>query len=327
MIIGISLHYQIKGAFCLGLLFGTFVWWAHIDQDLSDIASTPKMHSSGCSIFSTSCTWTSVHDNKLMGILVFDLVFLYIMTLNGLTRSLSDLAHLTKPDGAIPGGRWLFLVCGSVTVLSGLLSGPPLLISPESAGGIKAGAKTGLSTCVCGILFGISAFFSPLFSDVPKAGTAPLLLMIGVLLFQNVKRIDWSESRLAIPAFCCLFFIPFTYSIANGLYIAYAIYILIGMFTGDFWLAVALLLKDYNYYCCGESVWKYLGSYAYGRSALAHYPSEDESDITKLNEMKAISNSTTSALLRGGDAFDLNPIVCAKEIPLEATKDPTFLHL
>jgi adenine/guanine/hypoxanthine permease len=81
------------------------------------------------------------------------------------------------------------------TILSGMFSGPPILISPESAAGIKAGAKTGFSTVVCGVLFGISVFFSPLFAAVPPAGTAPLLIMVGVLLFQNAKRIDWYQPR------------------------------------------------------------------------------------------------------------------------------------
>jgi len=158
---------------------------------------------------------------------------------------MSDLAQLTKPNGSIPRGRWLFIVCGLSTILSGMYSGPPILISPESAAGIKAGAKTGFSTIVCGVLFGISSFFSPLFAAVPPAGTAPLLIMVGVLLFQNAKRIDFYQPRFAVPAFCCLFFIPFTYSILRGVSFGYATYIVIGMFTGDFWYDLFYFLNDY----------------------------------------------------------------------------------
>lgn len=80
-----------------------------------------------------------------------------------------------------------FSYTGLTTVLSGYFSGPPILISPESAAGIKAGAKTGVSTLVCGCLFGIATFFYPVFAAVPAAGTAPLLIMVGVMLFANVK--------------------------------------------------------------------------------------------------------------------------------------------
>lgn len=131
------------------------------------------------------------------------------------------------------------------SIVSGCLSGPPILISPESAAGIKAGAKTGLSTLICGLLFGVSAFFSPLFAEVPSAGTAPLLIMVGVLLFQNAKRIDWNYIGKAVPSFCCLFFIPFTYSILRGVGFGYVTYIVIGMFTGDFWLESTQFLTDY----------------------------------------------------------------------------------
>lgn len=120
------------------------------------------------------------------------------------------------------------------TCLSGYFSGPPILISPESAAGIKAGAKTGLSTLVCGILFGIATFFYPVFAAVPAAGTAPLLIMVGVLLFANTKRIDWTNYKEAVPSYCVLFFIPFTYSILRGVAFGYIIYIFLGFYTGDF---------------------------------------------------------------------------------------------
>lgn len=156
-----------------------------------------------------------------------------------------DLAHLTDDNGAIPRGRWLFIVCGAANIASGVTSGAPILISPESAAGIKAGAKTGLSTLVCGMFFGAAAFFSPLFAEVPGAGTAPLLIMVGVLLFQNVKRIDWGYIGYAVPSYLCLFFIPFTYSILRGVVIGFITYIVIGMFTGDFWVQCSEFVKEY----------------------------------------------------------------------------------
>jgi AGZA family xanthine/uracil permease-like MFS transporter len=179
------------------------------------------------------------------GLLLFDLLFLYILVLNGLARSLSDLSKLTLPDGRIPRGRWLLVVCGITTVISGHMSGPPILISPESAAGVKAGAKTGFSTLICGMCYGVSTFFAPFFAEIPAAGTAPLLIMVGVLLFQNAKRIDWYQPNYAVPAFCCLFFIPFTYSILRGVAFGYATYILIGIFTGDFWIEFVTFLRDY----------------------------------------------------------------------------------
>jgi MFS superfamily sulfate permease-like transporter len=125
-------------------------------------------------------------------------------------------------------------------------TGPPVLLSPESAAGIKAGAKTGLSTLVCGVLFGISTFFAPFFASIPSAGTAPLLIMVGVMMFGNAKRIDWADYKIAVPAYCVLFFIPFTYSILRGVAIGYIVYIMINLYTGDLFASMEEFIKEYR---------------------------------------------------------------------------------
>jgi AGZA family xanthine/uracil permease-like MFS transporter len=222
ILVAAALHYHVKGAFCIGLFFGTFVWWALEREGPKALLADPVAEKN-----------VGKHTNNIV-LLTLNLFFLYFLTLNGLARSLSDLAGLTKSSGAIPRGNWLLIVCGLTTVLSGYFSGPPILISPESAAGIKAGAKTGVSTLVCGILFGISTFFYPVFAAVPAAGTAPLLIMVGVIMFSNVKKVDWADMKTAVPAYCTLFFIPFTYSILRGVAFGYIVYIFIGLFTGEF---------------------------------------------------------------------------------------------
>ena len=148
--------------------------------------------------------------------LTVDLLFVYVLYLNGLLQSLSNLAVLTRKNNSIPRGRWVFILSGFFTVCGGLLSTAPILVSPESSAAIKEGAKTGLSTIVAGAFFVVAAFFSPLFRHIPAAGTSPVLIMIGVILFQNVNRIDWRNVADAAPAFVVLFYIPFTYSIIQG---------------------------------------------------------------------------------------------------------------
>jgi len=229
-----ALHFHVKGAFCIGLFFGTFVWWVVSGEWPEGILALPEAEKT-----------VGSHDTQIV-LLVFNLLFLYFLTLNGLARSLSDLAGLTKKSGAIPRGNFLLIVCGLTTILSGFFTGPPILISPESAAGIKAGAKTGLSTLVCGILFGIATFFYPVFAAVPAAGTAPLLIMVGVVLFANTKRVDWSDYRKAVPAYTVLFFIPFTYSILRGVAFGYILYILIAMYTGDLFLDARALWDSYT---------------------------------------------------------------------------------
>jgi hypothetical protein len=125
------------------------------------------------------------------------------------------------------------------------MTGVPILLSPEGAAGIKEGAKTGLSAVVCGILFLVAALFGPVFEAVPAAGTSPVLLMVGLLLFQNVSRVDWKSIKDSAPAFVVLFFIPFTYSLIEGVLIGYGVYVLISLFTGDLYVNSLDLLKLY----------------------------------------------------------------------------------
>ena len=222
IIIALSMHFHFRGAFVSGLLFGTIAWWWYEDKWPAEFSSTPNLT-------------LDLHlqiDYKVI-ILFFNLLFLYVLTLNGIARSMSDLAGLTNVDCSIPRGNWLFIMCGIATILSGYLSGPPILISPETAGGIKAGGKTGLSSLVCGILFSLSVFFCPTFSEVPPAGTSPLLVLVGMMLFMNTSRIKWNHIPEAVPAFFVLLLIPFTYSILCGVGFGYIFYICIGVFSGD----------------------------------------------------------------------------------------------
>jgi len=235
VIIGVAMHFHFKGAFVLGLFFGSVVYWSWADQWPLAFASLPQFE------FMQECSinWT------LLG-LVFNLTFLYILALNGLARSLSDLAEITNENGSIPRGSWLFIMCGAATVFSGLLGGPPILISPESAAGIKAGARTGLSTLIAGVLFGSSVFFTPFFAHVPAAGTSPLLLLVGMLLFQNVSRIKWKSTRESLSAFFVLLLIPFTYSVICGIGFGYAVYVVVGCFSGELIRDVRKFVVDYS---------------------------------------------------------------------------------
>jgi hypothetical protein len=227
ILIAISLHYHVKGAFCLTLLITTVIWWTLKNTWPTHLLELPHLVSPTLSLNDPSALLSSTLP------LYFDLLFLYVLTLSGLILSLSAGANLVREDGTTPRNRWIFIICGLMTVLSGLLGGPPILLSPESTAGIKAGAKTGLSSIVCGILFATSVFFAPILKAIPSAATSPVLIIVGVFLFQNVIRVDWTLIKDSVPAFCILFFIPFTYSVLQGVAMGYLVYFFISLATGD----------------------------------------------------------------------------------------------
>jgi AGZA family xanthine/uracil permease-like MFS transporter len=227
--------YHIKGSFCIAIVICSFVYNFYSHGWPKAVYSSPQSNYFNFIGFA----------NPQIPLMVADLLFLYILYLNGLISSLSYLAGLTREDGAIPRGRWVFMLSGIITIASGLLTGAPVLISPESAAAIKEGAKTGLSAFVCGLLFVVSILFAPLFEAIPNAGTAPILFMIGVLLFQNVLRVDWKNVGDATPAFVVLFFIPFSFSVIQGVLVGYVVYIIVGIFTGSFFVNFAVMAHIY----------------------------------------------------------------------------------
>jgi hypothetical protein len=185
-----------------------------------------------------SASFPTYEDGSLS--VLFSLIFLVFLTLFGLAKPLCDLAKISVGnDGSIPRGRFLIIIIGFCNMVSGGLEGPPIVISPESAGGIKAGGKTGMCAVVCGLLFLLALFLEPLLAAIPAAGTSPILIAIGYLLFMNVKRIDFADARYGLPAFCCLFYIPFTNNLICGVLLGIVVYLFITGFTLD-------LVKNYE---------------------------------------------------------------------------------
>lgn len=234
----VSMTFHVKGAFIIGLLAGTCLWYAfgygHEEYDKfinGSIFQSPTF--SHISSTDSSNTGSIVTDNVL--ILASDLIFLFVILLNGLCDTLADLANLKNADGKIERGNWIFVVTGMVTILSGFFSGPPVLLSPESSAGIKSNAKTGLSTFVCGILFFFSLFVAPLFEAIPFCATTPLLILVGMILFQNVSKLDWNDPQVSVSSFFVIFLIPFTYSIISGVTFGFLFYISIGTLNGSFY--------------------------------------------------------------------------------------------
>lgn len=111
-------------------------------------------------------------------------------------------------------------------VISGIFGTSPTVSSVESAAGIASGGRTGMTSFVTGLLFLTSLFFIPVIKMVPDSAIAPILIVIGGLMIQNIKHINLQDLTEGFPAFLIIALIPLTYSIADGIafgFIAYPI--------------------------------------------------------------------------------------------------------
>ena len=104
----------------------------------------------------------------------------------------------------------------------------------ESASGVAAGGKTGLTAVTAAVLFALSILFAPIFLAVPAFATAPALIVVGYLMLSSVADIDWKDAGESVPAFVTLAWMPFTYSISDGIMFGVISYTIINALAGNF---------------------------------------------------------------------------------------------
>ena len=120
------------------------------------------------------------------------------------------------------------------TVVGGICGTSTVTTYVESASGVGAGGRTGLTALVTAICFFICLFLTPVASLIPSCATAPALIYVGVLMMKGFKEVDMGDARSAVPAFLALICMPLTYSISNGIGVGAIAYVLITLFTGKF---------------------------------------------------------------------------------------------
>ncbi|MEV6604370.1 NCS2 family permease [Kutzneria sp. NPDC051319] len=165
-------------------------------------------------------------------LLVFTLVLADFFDAMGTMTGLGKEANLLRDDGQLPQvGRALF-VEGLAGAAGGLGSASSNTVFVESASGIAEGARTGLANIVTGLLFLAAMFLTPLYQVVPVEAAAPALVIVGAMMIRQASGIDFTDFRIALPAFLTIVVMPFTYSIANGIGAGFISYVLLAVATG-----------------------------------------------------------------------------------------------
>lgn len=148
----------------------------------------------------------------VMTLLLVDM-FDNIGTLIGVTKR----AGFLQPDGTLPRAGRALLADSVATMLSALFGTSTVVSYIESASGVEAGGRTGLTTLTTAALMLLALFLTPLILIVPAAATAPALVIVGVFMMQSVTEIDMTDFKVAAPAVLTIIGIPLTFSIAEGI--------------------------------------------------------------------------------------------------------------
>jgi AGZA family xanthine/uracil permease-like MFS transporter len=165
-------------------------------------------------------------------LLVFTLVLADFFDAMGTMTGLGKEAGLLRADGQLPKVGPALFVEGLAGAAGGLGSASSNTVFVESASGIAEGARTGLANFVTGVLFLAAMFLTPLYQVVPVEAAAPALVIVGALMIREASGIDFTDFRIALPAFLTIVVMPFTYSIANGIGAGFISYVLLAVATG-----------------------------------------------------------------------------------------------
>lgn len=166
-----------------------------------------------------------------MFIIVFTLLFVDLFDCIGTVIAVSSKADMVK-DGKIPALKKIFMVDSIATTAGAMLGTSTVAVYVESAAGINAGGRTGITSFVTGLCFLCAVFFAPLFLSIPAAATSPVLFLVGLMMIAPVTDIDFRDFSEAAPAFICLLLMPLTYSISDGIVLGHLSYILINLLSG-----------------------------------------------------------------------------------------------
>ncbi len=217
---------KVRGAILIGILAVTVLSWITGVSEFRGIVSMPP---SIAPTFLQLDIVGALHGGLIHVILVFVLVEVFDAT--GTLIGVAKRANLIQEGKRSRLGR--ALLADSTAIVAGSLIGTSSTTAyVESASGVQAGGRTGLTALVIAILFLASLFISPLAGSVPTYATAPALLYVAGLMMRELTEVDWDDLTEAAPAAITALAMPFTYSIANGLAFGFISYVVLKVFTG-----------------------------------------------------------------------------------------------
>ncbi|MFI6731538.1 NCS2 family permease [Nonomuraea sp. NPDC050451] len=167
-------------------------------------------------------------------VVLFTLVLSGFFDAMGTIIGVSDEAGMVDQRGQVPRLGRVLTVDGVAGMIGGSVSSSANTVFVESAAGVGEGARTGLASVATGALLGLTLLFTPLTSVVPAAAAAPALVLVGALMMMQSRNVPWADLDVAIPAFLTIAFMPFTYSITNGVGAGVIAYTLVKAARGRF---------------------------------------------------------------------------------------------
>ena len=240
VIMGMLHARKVKGSILLGIVAATLIGIplgvthiSNLDMNIGmkfrDFAEVSFMKMDFAGLFSGTNMMETIFTVTML-VISFSLVNMF--------DSIGTLLGAAKQSGMIDENGEVIrmkqaLMSDAISTAAGAMVGTSTVTTVvESSAGIAAGGRTGLTSLVTALMFLGAILFAPIVSIVPAAATAPALIFVGILMLGNIRDVDFSDMSNALPAFCTIVFMPFTYSIANGVAFGLITYCLMKLATG-----------------------------------------------------------------------------------------------
>ncbi len=219
---------KVRGNIIIGILvFSVIAWVTGLAKFNGIVSSPPPM--TYLFEFDLSAAFTAG-----MSTVIFTLLFIDFFDTAGTLTSVANVSGKVGKDGKVKDINKAML-SDSVGTVAGALMGTTTVTSyVESGAGVKAGGRTGMTSLVIGVLFLACLFFSPLATSLPKEIDGAALLYVAILFVRNIIDIEWDDIAESGPAVLAMITMPLTYSISNGIALAFISYALIKILTGKF---------------------------------------------------------------------------------------------
>ena len=242
LIIGIFLVKNVKG----GILWGILITWGlgiicqftglYVPNNDAGFYSLLPDFSNGISIPSMAPTFMKMDFSVVFSldfvVIMFAFLFVDMFDTLGTLIGVASKADMLDKNGRLPRIKGALLSDAIGTSVGAMCGTSTVTTFVESASGVAEGGRTGLTSIVAAILFGLSLLLSPIFLAIPSFATAPALIVVGFLMLTSVTKIDFNDMTEAIPAFIAIIAMPFLYSISEGIALGVISYVVINLATG-----------------------------------------------------------------------------------------------
>ena len=217
---------NVKGALFFGIIATTLIGIPMGETKFNGVFSTPP---SIGPIF-WKFDWASIF-TKEMAYVVFTMLFVDLFGCMGTIIGVTN--QIKNDDGKFPRLKKAFMVDAISTTVGAMFGTSAVSTYVESASGINAGGRSGLTSMATALCFLASLFLAPVFLAIPSAAVAPVLVLVGLMMMSAIIELDFNDYTESIPAFMCIVMMPLTYSIAEGIILGLLSYVFINALSGN----------------------------------------------------------------------------------------------